>query len=219
MKSSLIASFIFTQIVSCAWAQFDNMFTSSNSLVLYNNITQSNLMNWTNISTFLNAASTTEKALSGGTSSFYETYKTDSGIIGLTLTGFSFSSTSTGMCPKESTSFTEMIASSVALERDSVKKNTDDARSQALAVIYDGFVKFLSSTASFNDDLMASLDLWRLHSHCYFVLQEPLEVKGIMLEPTVDQCIANEAAVIIQYLEEDPNNDLTVLSMFIELSS
>ncbi|GFH61698.1 predicted protein [Chaetoceros tenuissimus] len=176
-------------------------------------------MDWTNIVTFLNAASTTKEALSGGTSSFYETYKTDSGIIGLTLTGFSFSSISTGMCPKESTSFTEMIASSVALERDSVKKNTDDARSQALAVIYDGFVKFLSSTASFNDDLMASLDLWRLHSHCYFVLEEPLVVNGTMLEPTIDKCISNEASVIIQYLEEDRNNDLTVLSMFIQLSS
>lgn len=220
MKSTVITSFIYTLHASCVLAQFDNMFTSYNNLVLYNNITQSNLMNWTNIVTFLNAASTTEEALSGGTSSFYETYKKDSGFIGLTLDGFSFSSLSTGMCPKESTSFNEMIASSVALERDSVKKNTDDARSQALASIYDGFVKFFSSLSSFSDELMASLDLWRLHSHCYFVLEEPLVVNGTMLEPTVDQCISNEAAVMIQYLEEeDQDNDLTVLSMFIQLSS
>ena len=66
---------------------------------------------------------------------------------------------------------------------------------------------------------MASLDLWRLHSHCYFVLKEPLVVNGTTLEPTVDKCLANEASVIIQYLEEDQNNDLTVLSMFIRLSS
>lgn len=221
MKLTLIfiASSIYTQHANYAWAQFDNMFTSYNNLILYNNISQSNLMEWTNITTFLNAASTTKEALSGGTSSFFETYKKDSGVIGLTLESFTFSSLSTGMCPKESISFNEMVASSVALERDSVKKNTDDARSQALASIYDGFVKFFSSKSSFSDELMASLDLWRLHSHCYFVLEEPLIVNGTMLEPTVEKCIANEAAVIIQYLEEDQNNDLNVLSMFIQLRS
>ena len=222
MKSTqFITSFILMTLhASCAWAQFDNMFTSYNNLVLYNNITQSNLVDWTNIVTFVNAASTTEKALSEGTSSFYETYKKDLEIVSsLALAGFSYSSISTGMCPKENTSFNEMIASSVALERDSAKKNTDDARGQALANIYDGFVKFFSSSSSFSDDLMASLDLWRLHSHCYFVLEKPLVVNGTMLEPTVDKCLANEASVIIQYLEEDQNNDLTVLSMFIQLSS
>ena len=136
MKSTLITSFIMALQASCVWAQFDNMFTSYNNLVLYNNITQSNLVNWTSIVTLVNAASTTEKALSGGTSSFYETYKTDLEIVSsLSLAGFSYSSISTGMCPKENTSFNEMIASSVALERDSAKKNTADARSQALANI------------------------------------------------------------------------------------
>ena len=89
----------------------------------------------------------------------------------------------------------------------------------ALASIYHGFVKFFSSLSSFSDELMASLDIWRLHSHCYFVLEEPLVVNGTMLEPTVDQCISNEVAVMIQYLEENQDGDLTVLSMFIQLSS
>ena len=220
MNSTLIASFIFTLYISCALAQFDNMFTSYNNLILSNNVTQSNLMDWTNIVTFLNAASTTEKSLAEGTSSFYETYKKDLQIIaGLSLDGFSFSSFSTGMCPKESTSFNKMIASSVKVERDNAKKKTDDTRGQELAILYDKFVKFFSSASSFTDELVKSLDLWRLHSHCYFVLEESLVVNGTKLEPTVDKCIANEAAVIIQYLEEDQNNDLSVLSMFIKLRS